>query len=226
MNLYACYFSFPGGDNRWQRMAAVLRNTAAAHGLTETVEELDPPQLTRGASFCANHAKLKVWCDRVQEATEPLILTDTDIIIQADPSPAFEQVRHVGVTYRDQGGYSMPLNAGVVFVRPTDHTKAFFRAWVEADRMMWENGRLLQQWCKKYAGLNQSSLGMLVETGKWDIDRLPCSTWNLVEPWEEIDKARIIHIKGAAMAHIFNPGSKALGTINTLQKIFEHLENA
>lgn len=205
MKLISRYFSYEGADDRWDRMASVLRKSCDAHGINHDVKRMETPQRTRGAAVCANHAKLKEWREEVLRATEPIILADVDTFIQSNPEKAFEQVEHIGITMRDQTFHMpIPLNAGIVFVQPTSEAKQFMCDWCRMDKEMFTDNHLLMKWRKKYQGMNQASLGCLLETGDFEPTQLNCSTWNLVEPWNDVESASIVHIKGNCMRHIFD----------------------
>lgn len=205
MKLISRYFTPEGGDDRWERMANVLRQSCDDHGVAHDIRSMATPHRTRGAAVCANHAKLKEWREEVLRATEPVILADVDTFIQRNPEKAFDEVEHIGITFRDQRfNLPIPLNAGIVFVQPTREARQFICDWCKMDKRMFEDNKLLMQWRREYQGINQSSLGCLLETGDFKPTALNCSTWNLVEPWEEVDGAHIVHVKGNAMRHIFD----------------------
>lgn len=227
MKLISRYFSFDGADERWNRMANVLRKSCDACGVDHDVQQMPTPQRTRGAAVVANHAKLKVWREEVLNATEPVILADADTFFQKDPSKGFDSVEHIGITYRDQGGgpLNVPLNAGIVFVQPTETSRKFMRDWVDMDDLLYREGVEFCKWRKKYQGMNQSSLGALMETTGFEPTRLNCSDWNLVEPWGNVDHAAIVHIKGNCMRHIFDGEKPKYESVTEIKNKWESYEH-
>ena len=225
MKLVARYFSFEGVDNRWDRMANVLRRSCDACGVEHDVRLMPVPQRTRGSAVVANHAKLKEWRDAVLEATGPIILADVDMFMQRDPRAGFDCVEHVGITYRDQGGTHIPINAGVVFVHPTKRARQFMRDWCDMDDLLYSEGVEFCKWRAKYQGMNQASLGALIETGGFQPTRLDCSKWNLVEPWDSIDAAHMVHVKGNAFRHIFNGEKSKYDSVIEIKKRWESIEH-
>ena len=225
MKIISRYFSFEGADDRWDRMANVLRKSCDAHGLDHDVQEMPVPQRCRGAAVCANHAKLKEWRDCVLTANEPIILADVDVFIQRNPIAGFHAVENVGITYRDQGGPPIPLNAGIVFVQPTETSRKFFIDWCDMDARLWAEGSEFMRWRKKYQGMNQASLGALMETTGFKPTRLNCSKWNLVEPWDNPEKAAIVHIKGNCMRHIFDGEKPRYDNVIKIKNEWMKIEN-
>lgn len=226
MKLISRYFSFENADDRWDRMANVLRKSCDAHGVKHDIQQMETPQRTRGPSIVANHAKLKEWRDVALAESEPVILADADIFLQRDPSEVFGQVSDIGITYRDQeGGPPLPLNAGIVFVQPTRIGKQFLRDWCKWDDLLYEDPVLLSKWVRHCGGLNQGSLGALLYTGQYQPTRLNCSEWNLVEPWDNWQDAAIVHVKGSCMTHIFDGQKSKYESVSEIKNRWEAIEN-
>lgn len=219
-------FAFPcRQDDRWQRMSAVLAYSCKRHGLDIQIHMMPiPPGMDTDPKVASNHDKLKLWNEVVQAATEPLLLLDADMFCQRNPVKLPDIVEHVGITWRPEG-QEIPLNAGFVFVQPTQEAKAFFRAWVEADDLLRANPGLHLKYRQKWAGMNQSSLGMLIESGGQPLTRLECTNYNLVEPWDGIALAAFVHIKSKAQYHIFSNTRETSENIQEVKRRFLQLEN-
>jgi hypothetical protein len=65
---------------------------------------------------------------------------------------------------------------------------------------------LHHKYSRSYGGMNQSSLGCLLET-RPDlaklVTRLECQDVNCVEPWRDWDQAALVHVKGSVQRHLF-----------------------
>jgi hypothetical protein len=202
MKAYATYFD-ARQDGIWERMANVLRYTCQQNGVDVTIEPMPIPENGRGMKIESNHEKLKLWNRAVQEATEPIILLDADMFCQRNPAPIMATVKHVGITYRDQTSFP-PINGGVVYVQPTIEAKAFFTAWVESDAALHDHPAQHAAFRSRYAGMNQASLGMIMEAGMDHlVTRLTCSQTNCVEPWLNWQESAFVHVKSQALWHIF-----------------------
>jgi hypothetical protein len=202
MKAHAWYFPH-GYDTRWQRMATVLEYSCRKQGLDIEMHKMEVPRnLESDYKVVSNHSKLKLWNEVVQSATEPVLLLDADMFCQRNPIELVQTVEHIGITWRPRN-QSIPINAGFVFVQPTPEAKAFFNRWCELDDYLRANGGIHYKWRQKYAGMNQSSLGMLIETESPPITRLECTNYNLVEQWDGLESAAFIHVKSKAQWHVF-----------------------
>lgn len=208
MKAYATYFDTKQ-DGVWERMARVLRYTCAAHDVDVTISPMPVPVTGRGIKIESNHEKLRLWNHAVQNASAPLILLDVDMFCQHSPEPCMRAVQHVGITYRDPNT-TPPINGGVVYVQPTEQARAFFTAWVKADGVLHANPKLHAAYRERYAGMNQASLGMIMEGTDGLahlVTPLSCRLTNCVEPWTDWERATFVHIKGRAFEHIFHGGA-------------------
>lgn len=157
------------------------------------VIEIDPPNIgDQVPGYYFNHAKLSAWVEAVQGDT---ILIDCDMLCISDISDGFGTVHHIGITEKRSGS---PINAGVVFVRDNPLSRAFLEKWIEVDGKMLHDPAFHSTYWKVYRGMNQSSLGWMIENGYNDIvTRLPCNTYNLCDgEWENWRESKMIHIKG------------------------------
>lgn len=149
-----------------------------------------PGQNTRSYTFDANHFKLKEWASRIDGDT---ILVDSDMICVQDIACGFDLVDHIGICER-RG--KMPLNGGVIFVRDTPQAHAFIEQWIQVDERMMKDPAFHKPWHEKYAGMNQSSFGWMIENGYNDLVTILPEEYNHCEPWDRCDQAKMIHVKG------------------------------
>lgn len=202
--LHTVVFDWPE-QSRFARLLNVFRASCDALGVPLVVHTMAPPKRSfKGRGCDANHGKLSLWNEIVQSASDPLILVDADMVMRADPREMLGGVEHVGITWRLPGQH-VPLNAGLVPVQPTKEARMLFDAWVKVDGEMFGNGSLHAAYRAKYEGMNQASLGMLLENGwDWVCERLECIHWNEVEPWDFWRDAALVHIKGRVRNSIFD----------------------
>ena len=158
-----------------------------------------PRQRTRSYTFDANHYKLCKW---VEHAHKDTILIDSDMICKSDITDAFDHVQHIGITTR-RG--SIPYNGGVIFVKNTRKARAFIERWIEVDQRMITDPVFHRPWHLKYAGMNQSSLGWLLENGYDDLVTILPEEYNHCEPWDRLQTSKMIHIKSRLRRALYAP---------------------
>lgn len=226
--LDACYFG-GGHADQWPRLARALAWSARQHlpGWTVQVRQLPmPPALdypNHTDSHIANTHKLAAWARLVAEAPDGarVALLDADMLILRSLDPVWDLAFDVAYTVRRAA--KLPLNAGVMFVRVSPDTRAFLRAWAtENERLLWHPTEH-RIWRKKYGGINQASLGLLLERGDHGLQfaTLPCLEWNCEDTtWSAFDPAvtRILHIKSALRRTVFGlaPSVRALAPLVAL----------
>ncbi len=234
--LYACHFGH-GLQDQWPRLARVLEMTAARHcpGWRVEIEQRKPgvsPRLPNASSGdVANTWKLDRWCEVVEAAaqSEQLLLIDVDTAILQPLEAIWELPFDVAYTVRPAVS-RFPLNAGVLFLRVNDQSRAFLRAWRDENRKMLGDALRHGRWRRKYAGMNQASLGCLLEgkvvPGGAELLRVPCQEWNCEDStWEAFSECtRILHIKSQLRLAIFNgvPGHRELRPLVALWRRLEH----
>lgn len=185
-----------GADEHFARLARVFEASCAAFGVDLKLHDMSVPQQvlqSRGAT--ANHNKLAEWVRIIESTDRPVILLDADLVCKGDPLPGFEHVRYFGVTARPSG-QRFPYNGGVVYARPTEVARKFFRAWLAADNLLFKDQELVKPFRYKYAGMNQASLGLLLELG-WDryMGKVSCEPYNVVDPWQNWESGVFVHFK-------------------------------
>jgi len=213
--LHAVYF---GIDPQWARLARVLEYSAHQHcpGWDIDVRAITPapchpPARTAAhAAYVANTQKLDEWTRLVDQAPDGdrLALLDADTMVLRTLDAVWDQVFDVAYTVRTSSRF--PINAGVIFVRVSDRTRAFMAAWRDENHRQLGDPARHQRWRRQYGGMNQAALGALLEQrGGPDVKflRLPCVEWNAEESaWPAVDRARtrIVHLKSGLRRALFH----------------------
>ena len=168
-----------------------------------------PVNLTgRPNRFFYNDFKLKCWVTEFEKATEPIVFCDCDMLMIDSIQDAF--VFDFDIAYTELTKVKkIPFNGGVMFARPTENAKIFFKVLLEVNNRMLQNRNFHKPWCKKYLGINQAELGYVLENldmlkryGKIPIDlkihKFKTIVYNAVNcDWQKISiDTRMIHYKG------------------------------
>jgi hypothetical protein len=196
MRCITTYFDWPG-NNVFKALHALMRRSFQNNRVPLESIKMEVPAKSNRPQFDSNHEKLILWGDILNSTNEDIIFLDTDMFLLRDIRLGMKNVKHIGITYRD-AGYWPPINGGVVFIRNTPESRQLIKDWVAADKELYANPTEHMRWKQKYAGINQSSLGYIIETtnAKKYITKLKCRDYNCVEPWTHWKQSAIIHIKG------------------------------
>lgn len=185
----------------WARLLNVFEKSVAQNmpGVNFEVKRIKAPIRVMGRSACMtyNTVKLGLWNDYIQEAEEDTILMDADMMCMGNVGNLFKQDFDVALTFTRNS--KPPLNAGVVFVKPTEKARKFINDWNMVNRRMYYQPSYHQQYVGKYLGMNQAALGAMIEDGKCeDVLQLPTKKWNAVDcDWRDVDQETVfVHIKG------------------------------
>lgn len=197
-------------DIRYSRMTRVFQRSLENQCIPCTVHTMPaPPPTGRPHWMDSNHEKLLLWSQTVQELAdgELALISDSDMLCVSRPSKKLlDTVRFVGLTKRDK---FLPINGGMLVVRGSEEARRFFRAWVEADTRLYSSPNEHQRWRRVYAGMNQASLGCVLETKPELaalIDYIPCTRMNLCKPWVPgWESAHFIHVKSELRKAVFDP---------------------
>ena len=221
MRLITCEFDYDDGRapsahaGAYAELSRVFRASVARNIPGVAFEEIKmrPPSGIPGkrTAYTSNNAKLREWEKAVRAATEPLILSDCDMLCLRSVAEAFywtdakgdvDPERCWDIAYTRTSNPRLPLNGGVLFVRPTAAAKLFFRRWREVDLQMYRDPVFHEPWRRATCGMNQASFWYLV---KRELDALqarvialPCREWNACQDdWEHIGpECRMLHVKG------------------------------
>lgn len=190
MKAVSVVFDYGSRDN-YNRLADVLEKSWAENARVPLeLHRIQAPETgQRHASFYSNTKKLELWRECFDQDT---IFVDADMLCLRCPSGGFELVEDIGITGRSG---PLPLNGGVMFIKHTKRGKAFMKDFEEINARMLEDKKFHKQWQDKYAGINQSAIGYLIENEYQDYDLLP-EVYNLCDGWEDWRTAHLVHIKG------------------------------
>jgi len=196
MRCVTTYFDWPG-NNVFRVLKKLMEYSFKRNKIPLECIAMPVPAKSDRAQFDSNHEKLLLWAKLLESTDEDIIFLDTDMFCMRDFRMGMKKVKYVGITYREPGFWP-PINGGVVFARNLPETVQFFKDWAEADSLLYNDRALHGRWRDKYAGINQASLGYLLEEkgyGKF-ITKMKCGQYNCVEPWGNWNQASLIHIKG------------------------------
>jgi hypothetical protein len=164
--------------------------------------KIPPPENLSGRplNFNYNDVKLKIWVDYLEKFNENLIFADCDMICVRPAYHAFDKEFDVAFTARTTTN-RIPMNGGIMFARPTEAAKKFFREMLETNHKMLKDVMFHQKWRKLYAGMNQAAFGCVYEKYKKSdeikIHKYKTIEWNAVDcDWSKIDDSTVfIHYK-------------------------------
>lgn len=225
MKLVTAYFDWRRKD-AYRRLCKVLIQSANNLGLDIDVLLLPIPEFDkekhRDKSFVANTIKLEYWRKYLEEQYEgeEIIFLDSDMMIFHDPSDAFEQVTDFGYTLKSKKGV---LNGGAIFAVNSQQTRDFFKLWEETNLQMLYDEKFHKIYLSRYWGINQASLGRLLELNLDYIDPtpLPCRKYNACDDdWmtPNITDSSIIHVKGNLRKQALFGGVKKMSNANRFNR--------
>lgn len=113
--------------------------------------------------------KIRNWYDIVSHAGGPVLMTDIDVAFFDNPFPA---------VWEESGGFDVGLcgeSTGAVYFSGSDKSRDFMRRWLEATEWLFNNEKEYKELDKRYKGLDQASMGLLLEDGTHgaDVMQLP-----------------------------------------------------
>ena len=210
--LFAVWFWSPTQSDQYEKLAAVLRHTASKFNPDWTIDVRKiQPSSRRSASGAQSHAdnnyKLEAWAREVREAPdgERLLIVDADTFVVGELDSLWDHPFDVAYTYRENAE-RFPLNGGVIAVRVGYESRRFFDAWVAQDAAFFNDAALHEPYQRKYGGMNQASLGYLIDRGDFNLAALPCGVWNCEDTnWATFgEHTRIVHVKSALRLAVFS----------------------
>jgi hypothetical protein len=204
------------GDTRYEKMAKVLEYSAKKFCPNiefRLIRHAPPKTINRKTCFASNNLKLNKWIEVLESVNDDVIFLDCDMVILRSFEGAFDNADYdIGITYLNDDHERLPFNGGTVFVRDTDKARNFMRKWLELDNKMYIDEKLHSVFREKYAGMNQASLGYLLENPKFHeakIKRLDCHEWNWCrDRWKFPEQGagpRVLHIKSQTRKNVFLP---------------------
>lgn len=144
-----------------------------------------------------NTVKLGHWVNAIEKSTGNIIIMDCDMLVLRDLSDAFKS--NFDIAYTSRGAARTKLNGGVLFIKVNERSLYFLRRWVIVNKMMYDDIFFHTPWRRKYVGMNQASLGYMIENESKGIKiiNFPCTEWNQCqEDWHKLNlTTRCVHIK-------------------------------
>lgn len=185
----------------WTRLLNVFRESVRLHmpGVELVEKIIKAPKQVPGKSACMtyNTVKLGIWNDYIQEATEDTLLIDCDMLCLQPAQHIFQEKFDMAITFTGSRA-GPPLNAGVVFVKPTARARQIMSTWVNVNAKMYDDPGLHQRYAPKYLGMNQAAMGCMIENRMIeDILQLWTLDWNAIgTDWGRITGRTVfVHIK-------------------------------
>lgn len=189
------------------RCVLLTDRTTRMDGIRGPVQRVDGP-VDHGALMLSRSLAQAEFIAR-HDFTRPLVLLDSDILLNGSLRPLFDEDFDVGVTWRPIK--NMPLNGGLIVLhhRRPEVSKAFFARFVRTYRerfagdgnAAWYGDQLALQEC---VGLDRKQLAQqqLVVKDGCRIRLLPCDTYNF-SPENRLDAIAdglpdklVLHFKG------------------------------
>jgi hypothetical protein len=214
MKIITVQFDFEGTMD-YTRLLRVFEKSVArympnAKFISHRIPAPEVPVNVSHTHFTSNTVKLEIWKEEMDRADEPIVFADCDMLATGDLSTIFGHKVSETILYKpwgdfdvaltDRYGQKYPINGGMVYANPTDKAREFFALWAQANRRLYEDPQEHKIWREKYAGMNQASLGLVLEKYKFDakVVKVPCSTWNACDAdWINFDtNVKVCHIKG------------------------------
>lgn len=155
----------------------------------------------RAYNFTYNSDKLKIWMDHMEQADQDVIFADCDMLCVKPAYHAFDKPFDIAYTARTVV-QRIPMNGGIVFARPTEGARRFFREWYRLNMILYKNPGKHQPYRERWAGMNQSAFGCMMENMdkyNFNIHKYYTREWNAVDTdWGKIDQDTVfIHYKSA-----------------------------
>lgn len=148
-----------------------------------------------------NTEKLRLWLKAAERyPAEDLILADCDMLAVGDAAHVFAR-RDFDIGYTERSE-SLPLNGGILFVRPTRAARRWLRALERTNAEMRANPEFHAPWRQRYHGMNQAAMGYLVEhpLSGVRVRPFPCRRYNAVSlaDWDSLDGETVfVHVKSS-----------------------------
>lgn len=232
--------SFDYRNDWYSRLVRAFKNSINLYmpdvGLTEYRYDFNETlnNSNRSAPYIYNTFKLDRWVDILKNTNENLALVDCDMIMTNRIDDVWENDFDIAYTYRRKWSLTkkgIPYNGGVIFVRPNERSIRFFERLSTINKMMLDDQVFHRTWSKKYAGINQSAFGYMMEreSNFCKMHPLPCPVWNSVdESWGNFNsETKMVHIKSKLRKYclgVLKPVPAKYSFLTDMWKWFELLD--
>ena len=209
MTYIVVQFEYNNRQGMYTKLLRVFEQSVKENdpGNDTVVKTIPPPRVRNNQCFSSNTLKLGVWVEEMEKLPEghEICFIDCDMMVLQPPNDVFELDFDIAYTKRPhKKTHRLPVNGGVVFCRNTEKARAFMKDWKSVNDKMFMDRKFHERWRKKYAGMNQSAFGYLMEHPQDYTAKLvpvECNTYNVCnESWNKVghdSDIRIVHIKSA-----------------------------
>jgi hypothetical protein len=149
--------------------------------------------------------KVRIWSEIAHDPaheSQPLILSDFDMLFMNDPSFIFEDMCDGDVdlcyTMKDNQYAKYRLNTGILFLRTPKNCRQLMRAWSSDVTRSLGNDLVAKSMANTHGSVDQCVLMSWLESSNSMCRSRPvaCSVFNLHKGWDNIpDKCCVIHYK-------------------------------
>lgn len=205
MKIVTTQFAGPVSTD-YKKLLEVFKKSVSVHMPEADFIEilLEAPDKTPDKKYgiTSNSFKLASWVDFLKKCNEEdkVIFCDCDMLMLKSAEHAFDSPFDIAYTRRYRSS-NIPINSGIVFVRPTKESIEFFEKWLEVNDKMFVDSGFHRPWRDKYRGINQAAFGYLLEEENLGAKLIAYDTrdWNAVDcDWPYInDNTVFLHIKGS-----------------------------
>lgn len=210
MQIVTVQFNYPGRSD-YGKLLDVFRYSVKKHmPKIEFIEYKIPAPVNhtgRDLNFNYNSKKLRIWVEHLEKANQEIIFADCDMLCLKNASHAFKYNFDVAYTERTIIN-RIPMNGGIMFARPTEKAKRFFRGMLVVNDMMLGDITFHHKWRVKYAGMNQAAFGCVLETGTHcaKIHKFKTIEWNAVDcDWMHVNNNTVfVHYKSKLRKMVLN----------------------
>lgn len=218
MNYYMVEFDYEHDKYKmYKKMSEVLIKSIIKHDPTANIKidyiEAPKIKILRKAYVYTNTEKLKYWVDYINNIEDNTVLLDVDMVLNKPINDVFNKDFDVAITTRENDTFyrnntKAPINGGVIFVKPTEGARQYFKDFYEINDKMLNDFQLLHQWQEECVGMNQAAMQYLRKnpSDKYNILELPTLYYNLCPPEYKSfdpDKTSFIHLKSHLREQIF-----------------------
>jgi hypothetical protein len=192
------------GGEPYARFALVFRASCrqAMPGVRfSTVKGRTPVDDGRPWDCRMNTEKLRLWMEAAERwPRENLVLADCDMLAVGDVTHVFEDHGFdIGYTARSE---SLPLNGGILFIRPTRAARRWLAALARINAAMRRDPAFHAPYRDRYHGMNQAAMGFLLEQpiASVRVRAFPCRRYNAVglDDWRKMGPETVfVHVKSS-----------------------------
>lgn len=226
-----------GEGKIYKRFASVLatsmeRNSPHTPFLIHSISGYDKELVAKCGRGVSGHEvinalKTKYHNDLVQNTKngELIGLFDLDLLVLKDLSCIENEEFDLAHTVRNEVSR---INSGVIFIRVSDKIKNWYQRWLENVEYLLRHNTLRKELHQKNAGINQSSLVMLLEQPhELKIKELPGLIWNCtpVDYPNFGEQTKIVHMLNQTKKEIIGMAHSRAKNVNQIVKLWKNFEN-